>query len=89
MLAMDESLGSLEELSENLHCELDKLDTRIDHAALIEYEMDMLRSQLAEKNRLVIFSKSCYIEYVTTIFFTDICTATNNKTASRFTELQS
>ena len=56
MLAMDESLGSLEELSENLHCELDKLDTHIDHAALLEYEMDMLRSQLAEKNRLVIFS---------------------------------
>ena len=54
MLAMDESLGSLEELSENLHSELNKLDTHIDHSALMEYEMDMLRAQLAEKNRLVL-----------------------------------
>ena len=51
---MDESLGSLEELSENLHCELNKLDIHIDHSALMEY-------QLAEKNRIVILTITIFV----------------------------
>ena len=51
MLAIDESMGSLEELSENLH---QHLDTHIDHTSLLHYELEMFRSQLTEKNRLVI-----------------------------------
>lgn len=50
MLAIDESMGSLEEISENLH---QNLDAHLDHTSLLHYELDLLRSQLAEKNRLV------------------------------------
>ena len=50
MLAVDESLGSLEELSENLH---QNLDSHIDHTSMLHYELDLLRSQLTEKNILV------------------------------------
>ena len=50
MLAMDESLGSLEELTESVH---QQLNSHIDHATLVQYELDLLRAQLAEKNRLV------------------------------------
>jgi regulator of replication initiation timing len=50
MMANDESMGSLEELSDNLH---QHLSTHIDHASVLQYELDMLRSQLSEKNRLV------------------------------------
>jgi regulator of replication initiation timing len=50
MMAIDESMGSLEELSDNLH---QHLNTHIDHASVLQYELDMLRTQLTEKNRLV------------------------------------
>ncbi|XP_046443622.1 uncharacterized protein LOC124193702 isoform X2 [Daphnia pulex] len=50
MMAIDESMGSLEELSDNLH---QHLSTHIDHASVLQYELDMLRSQLTEKNRLI------------------------------------
>lgn len=50
MMAIDESMGSLEEISDNLH---QHLNTHIDHASVLQYELDMLRSQLTEKNRLV------------------------------------
>lgn len=50
MLAIDESMGSLEELSESLH---HHLDTHIDTTSFLHYELDVLRSQLAEKNRQV------------------------------------
>ncbi len=59
MLAVDESMGSLEELSENLH---QHLDTHIDHTSLLHYELDMLRSQINEKNRLVSFFVFILIE---------------------------
>ena len=50
MLAIDDSLGSLEELSEGVQLQL---NTHMDHTRLLQYELDLLRSQLAEKNRLV------------------------------------
>ena len=52
MIVIDESLGSLEELSEDVH---QHLNSHIDHARLLQYELDLLRAQLAEKNRLVCF----------------------------------
>ena len=50
MLAIDDSLGSLEELSEGVQLQL---NTHMDRTRLLQYELDLLRSQLAEKNRLV------------------------------------
>lgn len=50
MLAIDESMGSLEELSENLN---QNLNSHLDCVTLLHYEIDMLHSQLMEKNRLV------------------------------------
>jgi hypothetical protein len=50
MLAIDDSLGSLEELSEGVQLQL---NTHMDHTRLLQYELDLLRAQLAEKNRLV------------------------------------
>lgn len=50
MLAVDESLGSIEELSESVH---QQLDTHLDSADLLHYEVNLLQTQIAEKNRLV------------------------------------
>ncbi|XP_032791807.2 uncharacterized protein LOC116928799 [Daphnia magna] len=50
MMAIDESMGSLEEISDNLH---QHLNTHLDHTSLLQYELDTLRAQLVEKNRLI------------------------------------
>lgn len=50
MMAIDESMGSLEEISDNLH---QHLNTHLDNTSLLQYELDTLRAQLVEKNRLV------------------------------------
>ena len=50
MLAMDDCLGSLEELSQHVDHEL---NSHFDHADRMQYELEILRAQLAEKNRLV------------------------------------
>ncbi len=51
MLAMDECMGSLEELSQQVDHEL---DSHFNHADRMQYELEILRAQLAEKNRLVL-----------------------------------
>ncbi|KAI9551407.1 hypothetical protein GHT06_021740 [Daphnia sinensis] len=50
MIAIDESMGSLEEISDNLH---QHLNTHLDHTSVLQYELDTVRAQLAEKNRLI------------------------------------
>lgn len=52
MLATEESMGSLDELSESVH---QQLDSHIDQATMLQYEVDLLRTQLAQKNRVVSF----------------------------------
>lgn len=55
MLAMDDCLGSLEELSQHVDHEL---NSHFDHADRLQYELEILRAQLAEKNRLISIQQS-------------------------------
>ena len=50
MLVHDGSTDSLAELSENVH---QQLNAHFDHMGLMQYEMEMLRAQLSEKDRIV------------------------------------
>lgn len=50
MLVNEESMGSLDELSESVH---QQLDSHIDQASILQYEVELLRSQLTQKNRVV------------------------------------
>jgi len=53
MVVMEDSLGSLEELSDGIHLQL---NTHMNHSRLLQFELDLLRAQLAEKNSLVAYS---------------------------------
>jgi len=50
MLAHDGSTDSLVELSENVH---QQLNAHFDHMGLMQYEMELLRTQLSEKDRII------------------------------------
>jgi hypothetical protein len=80
-MAIDESMGSLEEISDNLH---QHLNTHIDHASVLQYELDMLRSQLTEKNRLVrvIIIIIIFCSFYNTLFLIDNNSTSYYQTAS-------
>ena len=64
MLAHDGSTDSLVELSENVH---QQLNAHFDHMGLMQYEMELLRTQLSEKDRIVSSIKT--FAMITAVFF--------------------
>ena len=54
LLVNDGSVDSLEELTENVH---QQLNAHFDHMGLIRYENERLRAQLNDKDRIVRYQK--------------------------------